>query len=192
MDNLSTAVSSVQKFGWGAFKSLQKGYQEVVVQYKEAAAAAAVVVASNSSSNSGGGGGDGIGSKPFTYVARERPSTTTSNHPTLSNTNGNHREVPSSHQESSVSSSRASPPSTLLNPPVTRSSATPDTLATIVPSSYSKTATTSEPTWSVEDDLSETYSTRRKVDEKKSVEIVEVASEGFKAVGSDPLGVGFL
>ena len=33
---LAGAVSSVQKFGWGAWKAAQKGYQEAVTQYREA------------------------------------------------------------------------------------------------------------------------------------------------------------
>ncbi|KAK4703072.1 hypothetical protein P7C70_g3151, partial [Phenoliferia sp. Uapishka_3] len=32
---LAGAVSSVQKFGWGAWKAAQKGYQEAVTQYRE-------------------------------------------------------------------------------------------------------------------------------------------------------------
>ncbi|KAL8286894.1 hypothetical protein RQP46_003900 [Phenoliferia psychrophenolica] len=35
---LAGAVSSVQKFGWGAWKAAQKGYQEAVTQYREASA----------------------------------------------------------------------------------------------------------------------------------------------------------
>lgn len=32
---LADAVSSVQKFGWGAWKGIQKGYQEAVTQYRD-------------------------------------------------------------------------------------------------------------------------------------------------------------
>ena len=36
---LAEAVSSVQKFGWGAWKGIQKGYQEAVTQYRDSSPA---------------------------------------------------------------------------------------------------------------------------------------------------------
>lgn len=155
-DQLAGAVSSVQKFGWGAFKSLQKGYQEAVTQYRDASAPSNTTAMNSSSS------GPSIPTKDY------------------SNSNGPAAYVSKSRINSSILNGN-NVKSTAMNVSTTPYSSTP--ISTTLPLS---SRSNNENPWAVESESTNLANITRGEDRGHDGQVVlkdEVAGEGFDPLG---------